>query len=222
MYYRTLQILIKTKNKNREGIIMKTKMKITILALLLVMLAGCALYGNEAQYGEGDWYFIAGSSEVAQIQQNKLVTTEQLWIFEQNKKAYKENEENGSLSIKNGDYKFVLANLQRHKRWNAKVYKIVRPPYEDRSLWCKDNFYYCQIIGLRLSALLEPNERKVKALPMGYYIVKWEEGGKVRRIDPLTLMPLHQVAIPESLVEGTGVNVSEIKNYSYIDERYAR
>ncbi|MCL5004648.1 MAG: hypothetical protein M1170_01735 [Patescibacteria group bacterium] len=39
---------------------------------LIVLVVGCAAhFGNEAQYEKGDWYFLAGSQEVAKIQSDK-------------------------------------------------------------------------------------------------------------------------------------------------------
>lgn len=83
-------------------------MKMAILALLLVMLAGCALYGNEAQYGEGDWYFIAGSGEVAQIQQNKLALK-------------KLGSQPAQVAFKDGvsqGYSGLVVNLSKYTRYN--------------------------------------------------------------------------------------------------------
>ena len=54
---------------------------ILVILGIMVLVSGCAArYGNEKQYTKGDWYFFAGSSEVARIQQNKLA-------LEQNKLA---------------------------------------------------------------------------------------------------------------------------------------
>lgn len=41
--------------------------------VMLSGLSGCStMYGNEAQYDKGDWYFFGGSEEVARIKQDKL------------------------------------------------------------------------------------------------------------------------------------------------------
>ena len=44
-----------------------------LLLAILLLSSGCgAFYGNEKQYEKGNWYFLAGSSEVARIKQDKL------------------------------------------------------------------------------------------------------------------------------------------------------
>ncbi|MDP3043661.1 MAG: hypothetical protein Q8N21_04650 [bacterium] len=110
LYYCTLQILIKIKNKKIGGIIMKTKIfaGIAVVAVMLLGLAGCALYGNEAQYAQGDWYFIAGSEEVTRIQQDKL--------------AFKKLESQpAQVAFKEGvpqGYSGLVINLSKYTRYN--------------------------------------------------------------------------------------------------------
>ena len=44
-----------------------------LLLAILLLSSGCgAFYGNEKQYEKGNWYLLAGSSEVARIKQDKL------------------------------------------------------------------------------------------------------------------------------------------------------
>ena len=189
----------------------------------MVWFSGCALYGEKSQYDEGDWYLFAGSAEVASIERDKLVQSEQEWIFKQNKKAYKENRVlNGKKQSNDGKYNFVIAYLPKAKgcstkMCNVKIYKIMRPPYENRNLWCGSGWYHCKIIRLSLSVLLEPEDRKVQSLPMGYYMTECKISGKKLKYDPLTLMPLHEVDIPEIVLEGTGHTKDQIKNYLVIE-----
>ena len=55
---------------------MKRMQNVVVLLMLMfvaIIMSGCStLYGNEAQYDNGDWYFLGGSSEVARIKQDKL------------------------------------------------------------------------------------------------------------------------------------------------------
>jgi hypothetical protein len=39
---------------------------------LVLLLSGCAYFGNEEQYNNGNWHFLASSGEVARIKQDKL------------------------------------------------------------------------------------------------------------------------------------------------------
>jgi len=50
----------------------ESKINYIIIALLILITSGCALYGNERQYEQGDWYWVATSEEVARIKQDKL------------------------------------------------------------------------------------------------------------------------------------------------------
>lgn len=43
-----------------------------LLAGIAINISGCAGFGNERQYDEGNWYGMASSSEVARIKQDKL------------------------------------------------------------------------------------------------------------------------------------------------------
>jgi hypothetical protein len=47
-------------------------LKLLVLGLLVVSLAGCALYGSEAQFRDGDHYWLSGSREMTRIAQDKL------------------------------------------------------------------------------------------------------------------------------------------------------
>lgn len=86
-----------------------------VLVALLAMIAGCALYGNEAQYGEGDWYFIAGSGEVAKIQQDKL--------------ALKKLEAQPVQGDRILGYEGLVANFNKYKRFNFILYGPERKGY---------------------------------------------------------------------------------------------
>lgn len=46
--------------------------KIATIMFVLFVFSGCAAqFGSEAQYEAGDWYFLSGSEEVAQIKRDK-------------------------------------------------------------------------------------------------------------------------------------------------------
>ena len=47
--------------------------KLFLFFMSMFLFGGCAaMYGNEAQYDEGDWHLFASSKEVARIKQDKL------------------------------------------------------------------------------------------------------------------------------------------------------
>ena len=47
--------------------------KLFLFFMSMFVFGGCAaMYGNEAQYDEGDWHLFASSREVARIKQDKL------------------------------------------------------------------------------------------------------------------------------------------------------
>ncbi len=42
-----------------------------VVAVFLLFVSGCAMYGGEEQYNKGEWHGYAGSREVSQIQRDK-------------------------------------------------------------------------------------------------------------------------------------------------------
>lgn len=101
-------------------------MKIFILKIWLFIkiwfivfaLAGCALYGNEAQYAEGDWYWITDSTEIANIKKDKM--------NQEMKKLALEKLKNQPADVKteNGvfqGYRGVLKNASSYETINIKI-----------------------------------------------------------------------------------------------------
>ena len=100
----------------------------TIMILgLFFLVSGCAAhFGNEAQYEKGDWYFLAGSQEVAQIKRNKAQLT---FDNEVGKMAI------DKLRSADTDTKVVNDVLQGYKGivQNLSNYKVVQISFRDKN-----------------------------------------------------------------------------------------
>lgn len=114
---------------------------IVLLILMAVFASGCgALYGNEAQYREGDWYWFSSSGEVARIHQDKLAM----------KKLKKQNPIAKS-SGPNMGYKVILANFSDYNRYTFRLNGPERVAYmlspgEQINVYLIPGVYQCRLV----------------------------------------------------------------------------
>lgn len=108
---------------------LKNTIKILVLLWISFIVVGCAYFGNEKQYEQGDWYGLATPDEVAKIKQNKLALEKMQAIPAQT--AYIENgilvpiSQSGSKGKKTpAGFKGKVCNLSSYNR----VHIVIKGP----------------------------------------------------------------------------------------------
>lgn len=90
---------------------------ILVVAVAVFFANGCAAYfGNEAQYKDGEWNFLASSQEVARIQRDK-VALEQQKVYDQ-LAVEKLKSQPADIKVANGavqGFKGIVQNLSQRR-----------------------------------------------------------------------------------------------------------
>ena len=82
----------------------KNTLLLVIAIIYSLVISGCAMYGNEAQYKQGDWYGFARPETVAKIQEEKL--------------ALKKMEHEPQYTKPGEGYLGIIKNFSRNRIYN--------------------------------------------------------------------------------------------------------